>query len=54
VLELDDGKFLTETVVAPNGTGAAGLHVHSRAEWEQMSDAEWEMVPFWKLRSRPR
>lgn len=45
VIELADGRALTMTLVAPRGTGAAGLAVRSRAEFEVLR--EQGLAPFW-------
>jgi hypothetical protein len=48
VLQLGADCFVTETVVAPHGTGAVGLHVYTRGEWGQPPAHDWSVEPFWK------
>lgn len=50
VLQRSNDVFVTETIVAPHGTGAVCLYVYSRTEWEQLAGEEWELVSFWNGR----
>lgn len=50
VLCLSSGVFVTETIVAPHGSGAVGLYVYSPVEWGELlreAEHEFELASFW-------
>ncbi len=52
-LELDSGAYVTEQIMAPHGTGAAGLYVYSKDDLAQVLEDGESLEPFWGTTVEP-